>query len=236
MPCGTVAYGGDTMARDIKERVRQRANVLLNDSILTDASLANYVDSSLPIPEVFVGTGEIRLIVLGQDPTVKRAQSRQRITTVLNLDKPGKLQDYLRELCRGLGLELDQNIYATNLIKTFLKTPPTQITEFNAVKRFGERWLPMLKEELAVFSHVPVLTLGEPLLSALVTAEDKPKVRNCWGYGHKDPSAHFKHFAAPENRLERLVFPFPHQPSLAKLFYRENLISYVQYMREQLGW
>lgn len=221
----------------ISDQVVHRAEALLRQFVQDNPSLACYVDDSLPIPKVFAVDGEIKLIVLGQDPTVKNPESRKTITTVLNLDKGGSLRRYLEDVCHKLGIELDHNVYATNLLKNFFVAPPTQISPIDVFKVFGDVWVPFLKEELSVFPDVPVLTLGEPLLSVLVFEGVHAKVRHYWGYRRDwqtNPLADFRCAAPAENRLDRRLFPFPHQPSLGKKFYARNLGSYIEYMKQEL--
>jgi len=221
----------------IGDQVVHRAETLLRQFVQDNPSLACYIDNSLPIPKVFAGDGEIKLIVLGQDPTVKKPESRKKITTVLNLNKGGSLRRYLENVCHKLGIELDLNVYATNLLKNFFVAPPTQISSIDIFKVFGDVWLPFLKEELSVFPGVPVLTLGEPLLSALVSKGIGAQVRYYWGYRRDwqtNPPVDFRCVAPAENRLARQLFPFPHQPSLGKKFYAENLRSYIEYMGQEL--
>lgn len=222
----------------IGDQVVHKAEALLRQFVQDNPPLACYIDNSLSIPRVFAGDGEIKLIVLGQDPTVKKPESRRKITTVLNLNKGGSLRRYLENVCHKLGIELDHNVYATNFLKNFFVAPPTQISPVDIFKVFGDVWLPFLKEELSVFPDVPVLTLGEPLLSALVSREVSAQVRYYWGYRQDwqtNPPVDFRCIAPAENRLVRQLFPFPHQPSLRKKFYRENLRSYIEYMRQELG-
>jgi hypothetical protein len=221
----------------IDDQVVHRAKALLQQFTQDNPSLACYVDDSLPIPKVFARDGEIKLIVLGQDPTVKSPESRKTITTVLNLDKGGSLRRYLEDICHKLGIDLDLNVYATNLLKNFFVAPPTQISPIDVFKVFGDVWLPFLKEELSVFPGAPVLTLGEPLLSALVVEGISAQVRHYWGYRRDwqvSSPVDFRFVAPGENRLGRQLFPFPHQPSLRKKFYAENLGSYIEYMRQEL--
>jgi hypothetical protein len=221
----------------IDDQVVYRAKTLLQQFTQDNPSLACYVDDSLPIPKVFAGDGEIKLIVLGQDPTVKSPESRKTITTVLNLDKGGSLRRYLEDVCHKLGIDLDHNVYATNLLKNFFVAPPTQISPIDVFKVFGDFWLPFLNEELSVFPDVPVLTLGEPLLSVLVVEGVSAQVRHYWGYRRNwqtNPPVDLRCVAPAENRLGRQLFPFPHQPSLVrKKFYKQNLTSYIDYMRQE---
>jgi hypothetical protein len=101
-----------------------------------DERLGQYVDGTLPIPKPYRGSGEIKLIVLGQDPTVKAVQDREAIRTVLNLDRKGSVRTYLAGVCHDLGLQLAENVYATNLYKNFFIRPPTQITEIDVFQEF----------------------------------------------------------------------------------------------------
>jgi hypothetical protein len=73
-----------------------------------------FVDTSLPIPMPYLGTGEIRLVIVGQDPTVQNPRTRANVRTVLTLDRNDHLKRYLEGLCDDLGLSLSENVYATN--------------------------------------------------------------------------------------------------------------------------
>jgi hypothetical protein len=219
--------------RCMNASVTMKANQILQQ-MKRDDRLSRYVDATLPIPEPYCGTGEIKLIVLGQDPTVKSVQDRQKIRTVLNLDKRGSVYAYLASVCMDLGLQIAQNIYATNLYKSFFVRPPTQISEIDVFGTFIDYWLPLLHDELATFGGTPVLTLGEPILAPLLHAGVPAKVREYWGYapewrsGKTNP---FEYVRADDNRLDRALFPYPHQPSLRKVFYRERLRDYTAFVR-----
>jgi len=204
------------------------------EQLTRDKCLGQYIDASLPIPHPFRGSGEIQLIVLGQDPTIKDATRRSAIRVVLNLDKNGSVKAYLARVCNGLGIDLRTNVYATNLYKGFFVRPPTQITEIDIFQEFSGAWLPLLLEELAPFDNVPVITLGEPLLAPLVHSGVPARVRHYWGYtpdwraGRLDPLLYIR---AQDNRLGRDLFPFPHQPSLRKLFYQARMGDYVSFVK-----
>lgn len=206
--------------------------------IASDPELARFIDFPLEMPAVFCGSDEIRLVILGQDPTVKNPRSRARIKTVLNLDQQGSLRTYLSQVCEGLGLDLDRHIYATNYLKNFFVEPPTQIDEIDPLEIFGLLWLPLLQDELASFPGVPVIILGEPVLTALAYEGASPHVRDYWGYtpgwqsGETGP---FGFLGPDENRLDRIVFPFPHQPSIRKRFYSERLEDYTAFVRNILA-
>jgi len=217
--------------------VEQRAKEVLI-GLASNPHLSRFVDSTLDIPRVYRGSGEIRLIVLGQDPTVKNVRSRATIKTVLNLDRRGSLRNYLAQICSDLGLDLGQNVYATNYLKNFFIKPPTQIKEINVFQEFSRIWLPLLLDELAMFPHEPIITLGEPLLSALVHKGASPRVRDYWGYTPRWKSGEtgpFRCVEPNENHLGRFIFPYPHQPSIRKRFYRERLRDYTAFVRDALA-
>lgn len=104
----------------------QRSSEILED-LKAQPNLGKYVDPDLPISKVFRGSGEIRLVFLGQDPTVANPKTRAKIKTALDLSRNGQLRHYLEEICSGLGLPLDGNVYATNYLKNFFRERPTQI-------------------------------------------------------------------------------------------------------------
>jgi uracil-DNA glycosylase len=226
------------MANSIKADIAQKSAEILQ-KIRADSRLSHYVPTD-KIPIVFMETsdvGKIRLIVIGQDPTVKKETSREMIETVLNLDKPrGSLHKYISLICEGLGLDLCQHVYATNYAKNFFIRPPTQIKECNLLGEFSQYWLPLLQEELSLFPGRPILTLGQPLLKALLADPKKALVRLYWGYTSDwaRSQAVFSFVAAEENKLKRRLFPFPHQPSLRKRFYDAKFQSYLGYMKNNM--
>jgi hypothetical protein len=220
--------GGRTM-----NNIEERANQVF-EQLRRDERLGQYVDGSLPIPKPYCGAGKIELIVLGQDPTVKDAQARQAIKTVLNLDKNRSVRAYLAGVCNGLGIDISENVYATNLYKNFFVRPPTQIAEIDIFQEFLGVWLPVLKEELAQFEAVPALTLGEPILGVLVNQGIPNQVKHYWGYTSEWKSGHLlspQYVKPQDSRLDRLIFPFPHQPSLRKQFYRARMSDYMSFVK-----
>ena len=63
----------------------------------------------------------VKLIILGQDPTIQNPNSRAKVDVVLNLDKSNSLRTYISGITRDLGIDIDKNVYATNLLKCFFK-------------------------------------------------------------------------------------------------------------------
>jgi len=227
------------MANDVKVEIARKAAEVLQ-KIRADSRLSHYVSTD-KIPSVFMQTDDVRdvrLIVIGQDPTVKKETSRTKIETVLNLDKPrGSLYKYVSLICAGLGLDLCQHVYATNYAKNFFVRPPTQIEECSLLDEFGRYWLPLLQEELSLFPDQPILTLGQPLLKTLVIDPRKAMVRWYWRYSpdwEESRKTDFLYVVPEDNKLRRRLFPFPHQPSLRKLFYKATLQSYLGYMKTNM--
>jgi hypothetical protein len=197
-----------------------------------DSRLKSYVNADMPIPRTFRGKGEIKLIVLGQDPTVKNAASLSKIDVVLNLRRKGGLWNYLQRICLNLGLDLSQHVYATNYLKNFFVKPPTQIHDFKVFEEFSHHWLPVLQEELAEFAGLTVIALGQPLLSMLRLEPAMPLVRDYWGYTpqwKQGDKGQFDYLRPSENVLGRAIFPFPHQPSIRKEFYKQRLGDYCDF-------
>jgi hypothetical protein len=214
----------------------RRANAILGH-LEKGSVLGKYIDQSLPIPQPFRGTGNITLIFLGQDPTVKNVASRKMIKMVLNLDKNNALKRYLTEICDKLGIKLEENVYATNLYKNFFVAPPTQIREIDIFRQCAPHWLPLLLEELSEFEQVPVITLGEPILVPLTFDHASRKVHDYWGYVRNwetRPLPSFRHLKASDNKISRTIFPFPHQPSLRKPFYKTKMDDYVAYVKREI--
>lgn len=203
------------------------------ERIKASPNLSCFVGSS-EIPKVFCRQGPARLIFLGQDPTIVNPTSRLRIKTVLDLEnKKGHLYKFLKLICDGLGLCLDEHVYATNLFKNFFSEPPNKIQEINVLKEFLPFWLPVLQEELSQFPEVPIITLGEPVLKAVVGND--ASLRSYWGYNQID-ARRFSFVPAPENRLNKVIFPFPHlSNSKATPFYGYNFQKYVAFVKMSLA-
>jgi hypothetical protein len=222
-----------TMSKMWSTEMEGRASQV-REKLKRDRRLGKYIDTSLEIPQPYRGQGEIRLIVLGQDPTVKDAEKRKDIQTVLNLDKSRSVRAYVAAVCNDLGIKVSENVYATNLYKNFFVRPPTQIAEIDIFQECVGAWLPLLMDELAEFPKVPLITLGEPILAPLLCDDVPAKVRHYWGYvphWETQPLLPFHYIKAQENKLARVIFPFPHQPSLRKKFYHTKMKEYVAFVR-----
>ncbi len=206
---------------------------------LARSEIGLYVDSSLDPPDPFWGKGKIKLIVLGQDPTVQNPEYRKEIKVVLLLNQPGKLRTYLGKVCKGLDIDLDENIYATNLLKNFFTRPPDRINKEDPqfYQKAADYWIPLLSDEIEEFKNVPVLTLGQPVLNCLTKGPDQVLIRYSWGFeGPGQYGRNFGYIKPSENVLGRVVFPFPHLSGLShKIYGGQRLDGYLTFMREHIN-
>ena len=194
-------------------------------------SLNNPIDLGLNVIPPFKGTSEIKLIIIGQDPTVRKITSRKNITRTLNLDKKNSLKTYISSICEKLGIKLE-NVYATNLFKYFYTYPPADTPE--VLYAHLEPNLELLKQELDEYKGLPIIILGQPLLQLL--CGKKALVRNYWGYKKKGgkTNGNFTYSNESENKLNRDFFPFPHQPSIRKEFYKNTLDVYTIFVNNKI--
>jgi uracil-DNA glycosylase len=187
-------------------------------------SADNPIDMLLdPVPP-FKGSGEIKLIIIGQDPTIKNKDHRYKIKKTLNLDKNGSLKTYISKICNSLGLEIE-NVYATNVFKYFYNDPPARTPD--VLSGHLNLNLELLRNELKIYPDLPIITLGEPVLQLLSNIPDD-KVRTYWDYKNGISGHSFK--KCTDNELDRPFFPLPHQPSSGRKFYSENIKQYLDFV------
>lgn len=202
--------------KEIVQKVQNLRNKLAQSNFEENA-----IDLKLPVICPFRGSSETKLIILGQDPTVKNIESRRKIDVTLNLDKKNALRKYVVEICEYLNINIE-NVYATNLFKYFYTVPPANT--LNVLEEHLTENLNILKDELKEFSsYVPIITLGQPVLQLLTSRETF--VRNFWDYNKKTKltNNHFSLCSAENNKLDKGFFPFPHQPSyIRKEFYKKK--------------
>jgi len=219
---------------DVRERAKSIAKELADDPVL-----GNYLDvePDLAIPAPVRGGGHLRLMILGQDPTVSSHRRRREIKTVLDMrSREGPLKTYLSFLCAALGLVMEENAYVTNLVKGFFRVPPAQLRDVDLIALSAPHWLPLLQEELAEFPGVSVLTLGQPVLSALLNPGVRAQLRDYWGY---TPEWERGRVAEPgvvepeDNVLGRVLLPFPHINAARRhRFYLTRWNKYVSFAKE----
>ena len=205
---------------------------------LADSEIGSYIDTSLNPPDPFRGKGKIKLIVLGQDPTVQDPEHRKKIKVALLLNQKGSLKDYLIKICEGLDIDLKKNIYATNLLKNFFTIPPDKLRKENPrfFRKAASYWIPLLKEEIKEFEDVSILPLGEPVLNSLIKSSDRGLIRYYWGYeGPGEYGPNFSYIKSEENILSRDIFPFPHIPGLSHDIYRQQMDRYLSFMKKSIN-
>ena len=220
----------DSTEKSVENKIRQTYSLILSKPYLRE-----YVDTLHEIPKTYNGGGKIKLIFVGQDPTIINKASRKNIKWVLGLDKPGKMQRYIYRICEGLGIDPLKELYATNLFKNFFEEPPEHNSD--VLKKFFDLWIDVLKEEVSLFPGVPIAILGDPVLNFISADGQGLFVRNYWGY-HEDwkkgVNEPFKHLPPEENFLNSLVFPFPRVSSIIKEFYYERFDNYINYIKSNL--
>jgi len=212
-------------------QIENEAKKLRDKLAIENDFVKNPIDLELNVIPPFMGDSEIKLIVIGQDPTIGNVKSRKNISCTLNLGKNNSLKTYISSICERLGITLE-NVYATNLFKYFYTYPPADTQE--VLQAHLEPNLEFLKQELNEYKGLPVITLGQPVLQLL--CGKKALVRNYWGYEKKTGKTNgsFSYSIGSENKLNRDFYPFPHQPSIIKEFYKNTLDSYTQFMRNKI--
>jgi len=210
-----------------EEEIIKEVESILND--LEDCP-ENRLDKDLPVISPYRGKGPIKLIIIGQDPTVGKVERRKDITCTLNLDKKSDpLKTYVKRICDGLskngGLSYSlDNIYATNLFKYFYTKTPS--TTYNVLEKHLKKNLDLLKRELEEFKGLPIITLGEPVLKLLTNNNEN--VRKYWkSEGRVEEN---------ENELHEIIYPFPHEmTSNVKELYSGKWDSYIEYVQKSLN-
>ena len=174
---------------------------------------------------------DIKLVFIGQDPTVRRQESRADIKVTLNLDKGNSLKTYLKKVCEILEVDIDKEVYATNLYKCFFKIPPAD--DQTILTRQFKIWMDFLINELTVFENSIFITLGEPLINQLIHSSRK-QVKHYWDYFGKTKSGgNFKCCESFENYLQKRIYPLAHQPTWSQNeFYKTYLDGYLEFIKQ----
>jgi len=175
---------------------------------------------------------DIKLIIIGQDPTVRREESREKITATLNLDKNNSLRSYLEIVCNILQIDIDKELYATNLYKCFFNKPPAD--DESILTRHFKIWADLLIKEIKSFKNPIIISLGEPLIKQLIHT-GKRDVKYFWDYiGNTQTGGKFKVINPNNNYLQRTIYPIAHQPTWSQnRFYHDYLKSYLQFITKE---
>lgn len=199
--------------------------------LVADPLIGPYVDQNHDIPRPFIGSEEIKLVIIGQDPTAGLAEERDQINTVLKLNKPGPLRNFVRTISERIGFDIDKNVYCTNLCKNFFNEKPSCMLEASSVDVISLAfpfWEPVLRRELENFPHAVIVTLGGPVLKRLV----KPGVSDQM-YDYWSPKGYSK-VLADQSVLSREFFPFIHIRTLDRFYYLMNRFAYLDYIASDI--
>ena len=212
----------------IEKKLKTTKKLLLQDIILrNDIDFSN--DFILPFSKADKPS-KIKLIFIGQDPTVRRKESRAEINVTLNLDKENSLKTYLKKVCATLEIDLDKEVYATNLYKCFFKIPPAD--DQTILTRHFKVWMDLLISELSIFENAIFITLGEPLINQLIHSNSR-KIKYYWDYiGQTKSGMNFKCNEPSENYLKKRIYPIAHQPTWNRNeFYKTYLNDYLRFLK-----
>jgi len=212
----------------IGKKLKTTKKLLLQDTILqNDIDFSN--DFILPFSKAYKPS-KIKLVFIGQDPTVRRKESRAEINVTLNLDKENSLKTYLKKVCETLEIDLDKEVYATNLYKCFFKIPPAD--DQTILTRHFKVWMDLLISELSIFENAIFITLGAPLINQLIHSNNR-KVKYYWDYiGQTKSGMNFKCNEPSENYLQKRIYPIAHQPTWNRNeFYKTYLNDYLKFLK-----
>lgn len=199
-------------------------------TIRDDKEIGEFIDNYKRLPKPYKGDKKIKLIILGQDPTIEKDRP---IDMVLELDKNSKLKNYIIDICDKLDIGFDE-IYATNLIKNFFTKKPKALEKENKnktiISKYAEIWLPALEEELKEYEDIPILTLGQPVLKFLINEDVKNELKFYWGYNSEKINRDFKIIEKKDNKLNRIIIPFPHITTKNNSFYKNEFDNYCEFI------
>ncbi len=231
-------YNRRSLFQEVDVDVLKSAQSIVAE-LVDDPEIGSYIElgPDVGIPTPARGASRIRLMVVGQDPTVGVRKRRREMKSVLDArTREGPLRTHLSRLCSDLGLVMEENAYVTNLVKGFFTVPPALVKGVNLISLSAPHWIPLLKEEVAELPGVSILTLGQPAFDALINPGVNPQVRDYWGYvpdWEKGSHGEF-HVVEPEdNVLGRVLIPFPHINTARRhRFYLSRWKKYVAFAKE----
>jgi hypothetical protein len=160
------------------------------------------ISNIYPFPKPFSGTGKIKAIILGADPTHIVSGQPQVLTTVFELDNPKS--PYWRSIARNIaqipGLNM-KNVYVQNVCRNYFTLETSKNNHWEEIAR--EYWIPFLKNELDdMFDpHVPILMTTEFILNAALKDPKKRIPAN-------ELYSQCKTIAGDENLFGRELFGF----------------------------
>ncbi len=149
------------------------------------------VHPTYPFPRPYIGSGEIKAIILGADPTRIVNGNPQPFNMVFELDN--ERSPYWRGIGKNIelldGITMD-NVYVQNMCRNYFTRETSQNKHWTSIAR--DCWVKVLNEELdRQFSPtIPVLITTEFILHACLANAPRFKARdiysNCMSYSWKD--------------------------------------------------
>lgn len=115
---------------------------------------------SLHVSPYYRAGDKVRLMLIGQDPTIYKNPERVAYVLMLN-QKNGQLSRWLEGLFGDANFQ-SLTLYATNLVKCSFTKPPSTTKQggFNFIKRYFDNCRAYLNQEITMFKPTLVLTLG----------------------------------------------------------------------------
>jgi len=144
-----------------------------------------------PFPEPYIGSGEIKAIILGADPTRMVNGNPQPFNVVFELDN--ERSPYWRGIGKNIGLLDDltmDNVYVQNLCRNYFWKETSQNENWTTIAR--NYWISVLNEELdrRFPPTIPVLMTTEFILQACLLNAPMHKAHeiynDCLSYSWKD--------------------------------------------------
>ena len=214
--------------KSVSKKAQKIYNTIQSDMILS----SDLCPDNKHLPVVFSkakSPSDVKLIIIGQDPTVRKPESRKNINTVLMLNEEKHLYKYINTITDQLGISFD-SIYATNLYKCFFKIPPQD--DESILTRHFRCWIELLIEEITAFPDAAVITLGQPVIKQLIHTGSK-NVSYYWNYrGNSKSGEKFLSIPASNNFLQRTFYPISHLPTYNRnLFYKTYFNKYCSYIK-----
>lgn len=123
------------------------------------------------VPSYFKEGGEPKLMLIGQDPTIR--QQPDRVKQVLMLDdQNSQLSRWLREEVFGESNFSSMTLYATNLVKCSFDEPPSRLGGLKFLRPYFANCKDHLAKEISRFQPTLLLTLGEAAHKLFITTLD----------------------------------------------------------------
>lgn len=213
----------------------------LKDGLMNDSRLVGDIDFNIEFIPPYSGAhniSDVKMVIIGQDPTIqgngKQKDRQKKISSTLDLEnKKSPLLRYCKDITNFFGIDIEKEVYATNLCKCVFKEKPA----YNGVlNKHAIHWLPLLKDELSYFSDDTIIvSLGQPLLQQLVKSKNN-LLKLYWGYkGNSESNLLFNYIEPKDNYIKKRIFPLAHQPTaIRKGFYKHYQNNYLEFIKNNI--